>query len=60
MQPNGCRSCRWVEEKTTESGDQEVELMVFVVSPRGTMAGVDHGRRKKYYAEVREEEMVVV
>ena len=55
MQPNGCRR---VKEKTTWSGshrcDQEVELMVFVASLRGMVAGVDHGGRKKDSAEERE------
>ena len=42
MQPNGCRSCKRVEEKPTgvccHGRDQEVELMVWAASLRGTVA----------------------
>jgi hypothetical protein len=46
------------EERLTRSRslgrDQEVVLMVLVASLGGMVAGVDHGGRKKDFAEVRE------
>ena len=58
MQPEWMQKWRSTKEQLTGQRslycDQEVELMVSVASLGGTVAGVDHGGRKKDFAEVRE------